>query len=149
MTEITRRDAFRHGAAAVVVAAAAMGYATLAPPGASAGPDHRPLPADPPPDPRDFDETYKGKKIKGEHDKANGKHKVHINGRKLGVVQIQLPVAPDSTKTYTAVLSTLNHFDPIPLDEGNNRDGLKKMAKLAVDQLGDQELTRDAEHPHP
>jgi hypothetical protein len=64
-------------------------------------------------------------------------------------MQVELPVAPDSTATYTAVLSTLNHFDPVPLDEGNNRDGLKKLAKLAVDQLGDQELTHDADHPHP
>jgi hypothetical protein len=146
MTDLTRRDVFRHGAAAVVVAATAMGYATLTPPDAVARAEGRPVP---PPDPRDFDEVYKGKKIKGEHDKVNGKHKVHINGKKLGVMQIELPVAPGSTETYTAVVSTLNHFDPIPLDEGANRGGLKKLAKLAVDQLGDQELTRDAEHPHP
>jgi hypothetical protein len=140
MTDLTRRAAFRRGAAAVVVAATAVGLGNLTPPTAV---------AEPPPDPRDFDEVYKGKKIKGEHDKANGKHKVHINGRKLGVTQIELPVAPDSAETFTAVLSTVNHFDPIPLDEGKHRDGLKKLAKLAVDQLGDQELTRDAEHPHP
>lgn len=128
---MSRRNAFRHAAVALGAAAAVLGYAV------------------PQPDPRDFEEIYKGKKIKGEHDKANGKHKVHINGRRLGVMQIELPVAPGSTETFTAVVSTLNHFDPIPLDEGNNRDGLKKLAKLAVDQLGDQELTRHAEHSHP
>jgi hypothetical protein len=148
MTNMTRRDAFRHGAAAVVVAAAAMGYADLTSPRASASPNGGRVPAEPPNDPRDFEEFYKGKKIKGEHDKVNGKHKVHINGRKLGVTQIELPVAPDSAETFTAVVSTLNHFDPIPLDEGAHRDGLKKLAKLAVDQLGDQELTADADHPH-
>jgi hypothetical protein len=142
MTDMTRRDVFRHGAAAVVVAAAAVGFTELH---AAADPGGR---ADPPPDSRDFDEYYKGKKIKGEHDKLHGKHKVHINGRKLGVTQIELPVAPGSTETFTAVVSSLNHFDPNPLDEGPNRDGLKKLAKLAVDQLGDQELTSDADHAH-
>ena len=145
MNDISRRDVFRHGATAALIAVTAAGFAGVASSGAAAGPGRVAAPADP----RDFEETYKGKKIKGEHDKANGKHKVHINGKKLGVVQVELPVEPDSTATYTAVLSTLNHFDPIPLDEGNNRDGLKKLAKLAVDQLGDQELTHDADHPHP
>ncbi|KOX34796.1 hypothetical protein ADK67_02405 [Saccharothrix sp. NRRL B-16348] len=144
MNDISRRDVFRHGATAAVLVATAAGFASLASSGATAGPG-RVAAADP----RDFEETYKGKKIKGEHDKDKGKHKVHINGKKLGVMQVELPVAPDSTATYTAVLSTLNHFDPVPLDEGNNRDGLKKLAKLAVDQLGDQELTHDADHPHP
>jgi hypothetical protein len=146
MTELSRRDVFRRGAAAAVVAAATVGFVTAAPSSTTADP-HGPH-AQAPADPRDFEENYKGKKIKGEHDKANGKHKVHINGKKLGVMQIELPVAPDSTGTYTAVVSTLNHFDPIPLDEGNNRDGLKKLAKLAVDQLGDQELTHHADHTH-
>ena len=145
MNDLSRRDVFRHGATAALIAVTTAGFAGLASSGATAGPSRGASRADP----RDFEEDYKGKKIKGEHDKANGKHKVHINGKKLGVVQVQLPVAPDSAETYTAVLSTLNHFDPIPLDEGNNRDGLKKLAKLAVDQLGDQELTHDADHPHP
>jgi hypothetical protein len=149
MTEMTRRDAFRRGAATVVAAATAVGYAGLTSPEAAAGEKGGRAAATPPPDPRDFEEVYKGKKIKGEHDKAHGKHKVHINGRKLGVTQIELPVAPGSAETFTAVLSTLNHFDPVPLDEGAHRDGLKKLAKLAVDQLGDQELTPDADHPHP
>ncbi|XVS68002.1 tyrosinase family oxidase copper chaperone [Actinosynnema sp. CA-299493] len=145
MNDFSRRDVFRHGATAALVAVTAAGFAGLASSGAAAGPGRVAALADP----RDFEEDYKGKKIKGEHDKANGRHKVHVNGKKLGVVQVQLPVAPESTATYTAVVSTLNHFDPIPLDEGDNRDGLKKLAKLAVDQLGDQELTHDADHPHP
>ncbi|TQM77860.1 tyrosinase co-factor MelC1 [Saccharothrix saharensis] len=145
MNDLSRRDVFRHGAAAALIAVTATGLAGLASSGATAGPNRAAAQADP----RDFEENYKGKKIKGEHDKERGKHKVHINGRKLGVVQVRLPVAPDSTETYLAVLSTLNHFDPIPLDEGDNRDGLKKLARLAVDQLGDQELTRDADHEHP
>lgn len=142
MNDLSRRDVFRHGATAALIAVTAAGFAGLASSGATAGTSR--LAADP----RDFDEDYKGKRIKGEHDKEHGKHQVHINGRKLGVVQIELPVGPDSAETYTAVLSTLNHFDPIPLDEGDNRDGLKKLAKLAVDQLGDQELTHDADHGH-
>ncbi|MFJ6673403.1 tyrosinase family oxidase copper chaperone [Actinosynnema sp. NPDC091369] len=145
MNDLSRRDLFRHGAAATLIAVTATGLAGLASSGATAGTNRAAGQADP----RDFEEDYKGKKIKGEHDKTRGKHKIHINGRKLGVVQVQLPVRPDSTETYTAVLSTLNHFDPVPLDEGNNRDGLKKLAKLAVDQLGDQELTHDADHEHP
>jgi hypothetical protein len=145
MNDMSRRNVLRHGAAATLIAVTAAGFTGLTSSGATA----RPVDSAAPRDPRDFDETYKGKKIKGEHDKANGKHKVHINGKKLGVTQIELPVALDSTATYTAVLSTVNHFDPIPLDEGNNRDGLKKLAKLAVDQLGDQELTHHADHPHP
>jgi hypothetical protein len=139
MTDITRRDVFRYTAATALVTATAVA------PGATAAPRPAPVRADP----RDFEEDYKGKKIKGEHDKDKGKHKVHINGKKLGVAQIELPVRPDSTATFTAVISTLNHFDPIPLDEGNNREGLKKLARLAVDQLGDQELTPDADHSHP
>jgi hypothetical protein len=149
MTDMTRRDAIRHGAAAAVVAASAIAFGNPALAGAVAGQSDKPVPPDPPPDPRDFDEVYKHKKIKGQHDKAHGNHKVFINGRKLGVEQIELPVAPGSTETYTALLSTLNHFDPIPLDEDEHRDGLKKLAMLAVDQLGDQELTPEAEHVHP
>jgi hypothetical protein len=149
MTLITRRDAFRRGGV-VVVAATAMGCrAHPTSPGASANRNGGAVSPEPPPHPRDFEEFYKGKKIKGEHDEANGRHEIHINGRKLGVVRIQLPVGPGSPETYTAVLSTLNHFDPVPLDEGANRDGLRKLAKLAVDQLGDQELTGEAEHVHP
>ncbi|MCE7001130.1 tyrosinase cofactor [Saccharothrix sp. S26] len=142
MNDISRRDVFRHTATAALIVVGAAGFASSS---ALAGPNRAALLADP----RDFEETYKGKKIKGEHDKDKGKHKIHINGKKLGVVQIELPVAPDSAATYTAVLSTLNHFDPVPLDEGEHRDGLKKLARLAVDQLGDQELTADADHSHP
>jgi hypothetical protein len=129
MDGLSRRDVLRYGAAATLVTLSTTG---------TRGPG----------DQRDFDETYKGKKIKGEHDKAQGKHKLFINGKKLGVMQIELPVAAGSAETYTAVISTISHFDPIPLDEGNNRDGLKKLAKLAVDRLGDQELTAHADHSH-
>ncbi|QFZ18982.1 tyrosinase family oxidase copper chaperone [Saccharothrix syringae] len=141
MTNMTRRDVLRYTATAALVTATAAGYANLTASGAAADQGA-------PTDPRDFEEDYRGKKIKGEHDKANGKHKVHINGRKLGVAQVELPVAPESTATYTAVISTVNHFEPIPLDEGPHKDGLKRLAKLAVDQLGDQELTQHADHEH-
>ncbi len=144
MNDISRRDVLRHGATVALIAVTATGIAGLASSGATAGPNRVATLADP----RDFEENYKGKKIKGEHDKHKGKHKVHINGKKLGVAQVELPVEPDSTATYTAVISTLNHFDPIPLDEGDNRDGLKKLARLAVDQLGEQELTHHADHAH-
>ncbi|WP_199443469.1 tyrosinase family oxidase copper chaperone [Umezawaea beigongshangensis] len=144
MTDISRRDVFRHGAAAVLVTATAFGYVTSSSSVGRTGSRERSAAADP----RDFEEVYKGKKIKGEHDRANGQHRVHINGRKLGVAQVQLPVSPTSTETFTAVISTVNHFEPVPLDETNNRDGLKKLAKIVVDQLGDQELTRDADHHH-
>ncbi|RJL35896.1 tyrosinase family oxidase copper chaperone [Bailinhaonella thermotolerans] len=153
MDGISRRDVFRYGATATLATAAA-GVAAFAPGRTAAAPTPAPTPtstATPTPgpaDPRDFEENYKGKKIKGEHDKARGKHKVHINGKKLGVMQLELPVAPGSAETYTAVVSTISHFEPIPLDEGNNRDGLKKLARLVVDRLGDQELTPHADHSH-
>jgi hypothetical protein len=143
MTDMSRRDVFRHGATALLVTAA-FGHVSSSSSAATTGSNRTATS----PDPRDFDEIHKGKKITGQHDVVHGKHKVHINGRKLGVTQIELPVGPGSSATFTAVVSTLNHFDPVPLDETSNRDGLKKLAKLAVDQLGDQELTHDADHHH-
>jgi hypothetical protein len=116
--------------------------------GPAAGPHGAAPPAEK--DPRDFDTVYRGKKIKGEHDKATKKHKVSINGRKLAVVEIEVPVAEDAPGTATAVISALTHFEPFLLDEGAHKDGLLKMTRKAVDTLGDAELTdlAGAEHDH-
>jgi hypothetical protein len=140
MPEFNRRRVLRYGVAAAIVTTSAVSAQGLASAGA------------PPPDkdPRDFDTSYKGKKIKGEHDKAGKKHRVSINGQKLAVVELELPAGPDSTATVTALISALTHYEPVPLDEGSHRDGLLKLTRKAVDALGDEELSPLAgeEHKH-
>ena len=148
MSDLDRRRLLRYVAAAAIVAATAGAVQGLAVPGSAAGPH----PAAPPPDkdPRDFDTEYRGKKIKGEHDKKTKKHKVSINGKKLAVMEIELPVADGAPGTATAVISALTHFQPFLLDEGASKHGLLDMTRKAVDTLGDAELTDLAgeEHHH-
>ncbi|GGK05569.1 hypothetical protein GCM10010123_39360 [Pilimelia anulata] len=146
MSNVQRRDLLRYGMATAVTATAVVGVSQVAfgatgeqPGGAAAAA------AD---DPRDFDKTYKGKKIKGLHDKANKKHKLTINGKKLGIMVIEVPVGPDSKETQLALLSTLTHYEPFPLDEKDKKDGLLKLAEKAVDTLGDAELTDLAGDDH-
>lgn len=142
MSDLNRRDLLRYGAASATAAATVAG-ATYVGPGATAA---RPAPDDP----RDFDVEHKGKKIKGTHDKANKKHKITINNKKLGLMVIALPAGEDSKETVDAVISSLNHYEPILLDEKGNKDGLLKLAKKAVETLGDAELTDLAggDHAH-
>lgn len=149
MSKLNRRDVLRYGAAAAAVigsAAAAQSLATSS----SAAPSPAVEPADP--DPRDFELDYRGKRIKGVHGKAGAKqsHQVHINGRKLAVMQIELPAAADASGVALGFISALNHYEPVLIDEDRNKDGLLKLAQRAVDALGDSELTALAstEHDH-
>jgi hypothetical protein len=145
MPAINRRDLLRYGAAATVVTATAAGVQNLGV-GGSAAQNAAP----PATDPRDFDIEYRGKKIKGAHDGKTRKHKVSINGRKLAVMEIELPVAEGAPGAVIGVVSALTHYEPFLLDEDRHRDGLLKMAKKAVDTLGDAELADLAgtEHDH-
>jgi hypothetical protein len=144
MPDLDRRRLLRYGAAVAIVSATAGGAQTLAVPGSAA--------QAPPPDkdPRDFDTEYRGKKIKGLHDKKTKKHKVSINGKKLAVMEIKVPAADGKPGAAIAVISALTHFEPFLLDEDGDGDGLLRMTKKAVDTLGDDELTDLAgeEHDH-
>jgi hypothetical protein len=142
MSELDRRRLLRYGAAAAIVAATATGAQTLATAGAAAPPPDK--------DPRDFDTVYGNKKIKGEHDKKAKKHRVTVNGRKLAVMEVELPAAPGTAGTVVAVFSALTHFEPFLLDDDKHKDGLLRMTQKAVDTLGDAELTELAgvEHRH-
>lgn len=146
MSHLDRRHLLRYGAAAAIVAVTAAGTQALARPGSAAEVSA----AAPPPDkdPRDFDTEYRGKKIKGEHNRKTKNHKVTINGKKLAVVEIELPGAQGSTGTVVALLSAVTHFEPFLLDDRANRDGLLKMTQRAVETLGGNELTDLAGEVH-
>ncbi|MFC6567778.1 tyrosinase family oxidase copper chaperone [Actinoplanes utahensis] len=148
MPEISRRDALRYGAATVAVATAVGGAQALSGSGspARATPAHR--------DPRDFTVTYRGREITGVHAGSGDRsalragatgaaHEVHIDGRRLAVMAIALPGG-------TGYISALNHYEPVLIDTGGNQDGLLRLARRAVDVLGDRELTAlaGATHDH-
>ena len=143
---MNRRDLLRYGAAATVVTATAAGVQNLGVAGSAAQSAAPAVPADP----RDFDTEYRGRKIAGAHDKKTKKHKVTIDGRKLAVMEIELPVAEEAPGAVIGVISALTHYEPFLLDEDRNRDGLLKMARKAVDTLGDAELgdLAGVEHDH-
>lgn len=146
---MNRRTVLRYGTAAAAAAATTAAVSGVVASGLASAARL------PEPDKRDFDEEYKGKRIKGVHEKANGdnigkpkKHKITINGRKLSLMEIQIPAAEESAAVITAVISSINHYEPIPLDEKDNADGLKKLAKKAVDAIHDEELTDFAAVDH-
>ena len=147
MAKTNRRDVLRYGAAGAVTAAtavvAAQGLAS-AHPGAHLGG------AADPPDPRDYDETYKGKKIKGRHD-PRGKDELHINNKKLAVTVISTLFIPeDGSAPHVGLgyITALNHYDPVEIDDGKHKDGLKKLAMKIVDNLGGLELSDEAAQEH-
>jgi hypothetical protein len=149
MAKTNRRDVLRYGAAGAVTAAtavvAAQGLAN-ADPGSGLGKSAAPA------DPRDFDETYKGKKIKGKKG-PNGKDELRIDDKKLAVTIINTLFIPDDgAAPYVGVgyISAMNHYDPVEIDEGKHQDGLKKLARKIVDNLGTLELSDEAalEHSH-
>ncbi|GAA4607519.1 hypothetical protein BJY16_006374 [Actinoplanes octamycinicus] len=160
MSTLTRRDVLRYAAAATAVTGGVVGAQTLSASGSSAQP---PAGAAAPADPRDFELEYRGKKIKGVHGggaagalrstqdalRSRQPHQVHINGRKLAVMQIELP-SPDGTGVVLGFISAVNHYEPVLIDQDKNRDGLLKLARRAVDVLGDSELTAlaGADHNH-
>ena len=155
MSNISRRDVFRYGAAAVAVSTGVAGAQALSTPGTSS-----PAMAAPAGDrdPRDFELEYRGKKIRGVHSgtgapaggpalKRTSPHEVFINGRKLAVMEIELPAAGG---TAAGFISALNHYEPVRIDTGRHRGGLLTLTKRAVDALGDTELTAlaGAHHDH-
>ena len=148
MANMNRRDVLRYGAAgAIAVGAAAAGFQGLA--AASPTTDQGKTAA---PDPRDFDEVYKGKKIKGKHNgNGSGKRELHINNKKLAVTTISTLFIPeDGSEPYVGFgyISALNHYDPVEFDDGKHKDGLKKLAKKVVDNLGDFDLSDEAAQEH-
>lgn len=152
MAKTNRRDLLRYGAAGAVTAATAV----------VAGQEL--ASADPPPgpgdradltnqlDPRDFDEVFKGKKIRGRHN-LRGRKELLINNRRLALTEIRTLFVPsDGSPPYVAAgwISALNHYDPVEIDSTRNPDGLRRLAKKVVDILGDCELADGAaqEHAH-
>jgi hypothetical protein len=146
MSDMNRRDALRYSTAgAVAVVTAAVGIQGLAASESAAAPQRAAAE-----DPRDFDEVYKGKKIKGKHN-GGGKHELHINGRKLELSAIDTLFVPeDGSDPYVGVgyISAVNHYDPVQIDADGHKDGLKKLARKVVDTLGEFELSAEAAQPH-
>lgn len=146
MANKSRRDVLRYSAAGVVTAAtAAVGVQGLTTANSAAAPQDPPAK-----DARDFDEVYKNKKIKGKHN-PNGKHELHINGKKLAVTAITTLFVPeDGSAPHVGVgyISAVNHYDPVEFDDDKHKDGLKGLAKKIVDILGDAELSAEAAQEH-
>jgi hypothetical protein len=157
MAKTNRRDVLRYGAAGAVTAATAViagqELASADPP---PGPgDKKNLPGGVKDltnllDPRDFDELFKGKKIRGLHN-LRGRKELMINNRRLALTEIKTLFVPaDGSPPYVGVgwISALNHYDPVEIDDSRNRDGLRKLAKKVVDILGDFELADAAAQDH-
>jgi hypothetical protein len=155
MTDMKRRDVLRYSAAGAVTAATA----TLAGTQALAGPDRSDLPADrtkkgDPWDPRDFDEFYKGRRIRGRHllgSLLRGQDELFIGNRKLALTTISTLFFPaDGSEPYVATgyISAINHYDPVEIDNDRRRDGLKRLGKKIVDILGDLELSDESGKAH-
>jgi hypothetical protein len=172
MTDMKRRDVLRYSAAGAVTAATA----TLAGTQALAGPDRSDLPADStrkdlpadrtrkdlpadrkkgdPWDPRDFDEYYKGRRIRGRHllgSLLRGQDELFIGNRKLALTTISTLFFPaDGSEPYVATgyISAINHYDPVEIDDNRRRDGLKRLGKKIVDILGDLELSDESGKAH-
>ena len=147
MADIKRRDVLRYGAAGAVTVTTAVAAAQ----GLSAAEPAAGL-AKAPGDPRDFDESYKGKNIRGRHI-ARGRDELHVNNRKLALTLITTLFVPeDGSQEHVGVgyISAVNHYDPVEIDEDKQSDGLKKLARKVVDILGDLELSDEAgkEHQH-
>ena len=145
MAKKSRRDILRYSAAGVVTAAtAAVGVQGATAATSAAAPEAAAA------DPRDFDEVYKSKKIKGKHN-PNGKHELHINNKKLALTMISTLFVPeDGSPPHAGVgyISAINHYDPVEINDTTHRDGLKKLARKVVDILGDNELSDQAAQEH-
>ena len=146
MTKTNRRDVLRYGAAGAVTAATV----AVAAPGLAGADPRAGLGEAALADPRDFDETYKGKKIKGKH-APRGNDELHINNKKLAVTLVDVLFIPEDgsePRVGAGYISALNHYDPVEINQDNNRDGLKRMARKVVDILGDLELSDEAAQEH-
>ncbi len=150
MADMSRRDVLRYGAAgAATVATAAVTVQVMTAGGSAAGP-HATAAA---PDPRDFDEDYKGKKIVGKHKPGlAAKHDLHIGKNKLAVTAIStLFVSEDGSEPHVGIglISAVNHYAPVEIDDDKHKDGLKELARKVVDILGEKgELTPEAAQDH-
>lgn len=100
----------------------------------------------PEPDSRDFAEDYRGRRITGVHDTAGKKHRITIDGKPMAVEEFEM--RDEGGVLITAVISSVTHYEPFQLDEGEHRDGLRKLARRAVDQIGDYELSDAAKTTH-
>jgi hypothetical protein len=156
MANTNRRDVLRYGAAGAVTAATAVvagqELASADPPPGPGGPKNPlgDLGLKNPLDPRDFDELFKGKKIRGLHN-LRGRNELMINNRKLALTEISTLFVPaDGSPPYVGVgwISALNHYDPVEIDTSRNRDGLRRLARKVVDILGDFELADAAAQEH-
>jgi hypothetical protein len=159
MTDMKRRDVLRYSAAGAVTAATA----TLAGTEALAGPDRSDMTADrrndrnkkaDPWDPRDFDELYKGRRIRGRHllgSLLRGQDELFVGNRKLALTTISTLFFPaDGSAPYVATgyISAINHYDPVEIDNDRRRDGLKRLGRKIVDILGDCELGEESARTH-
>ena len=102
-------------------------------------------------DPRDFDEVYTGKTIRGRHGTDRGKDELHINNKKLALTAVSMlfiPADGSAPHVWTGYLSAINHYDAVEIDDDKHRDGLRKLAKKVVDTLGDFELSDRAGSGH-
>lgn len=159
MTDMKRRDMLRYGAAGAVTAATA----TLVGTEALAGPDRSDMPADrrggrgkkaDPWDPRDFDEVYRGRRIRGRHmpgTRLRNQDELFIGNRKLALTTISTLFFPaDGSAPYVATgyISAINHYDPVEIDETRRRDGLRRLGQKVCDILGDNELSDESAQTH-
>ncbi|GAA1640037.1 tyrosinase family oxidase copper chaperone [Actinoplanes couchii] len=174
MADVKRRDVLRYGAAGAATAASALvGAQALASPEAPApGPTAKGRKAGP--DPDDFNEVYRGKRIRGRYkmgvlgnlDLGNLKNlgaditrtlglarqnEVFVNNRALAMTAIPTMFFPtDGRKPYVGIglISAINHYDPVELEP--NADCLRSLGKKVVDILGDLELSGESaeEHTH-
>ncbi|MEU8661579.1 tyrosinase family oxidase copper chaperone [Actinoplanes philippinensis] len=158
MAKTNRRDVLRYGAAGAVTAATAVvagqELASADPPpgldGVTSGLKDTLDGLKTPLDPRDFDELFKGKKIRGLHG-LRGRNELMINNRRLALTEIETLFVPaDGSPPYVGVgwISALNHYDPVEVDTRRNREGLRKLARKVVDILGDNELAPSAAQEH-
>ncbi|MBG0568629.1 tyrosinase family oxidase copper chaperone [Actinoplanes aureus] len=155
MSHLSRRDALRYGAAAAAVATGVAGARALSISGSSGQALAAPAGNR---DPRDFELQYHGKRIRGVHGgtvagpagvasrQRRKPHEVFIDGRKLAVMEIELPAAGGGLTI--GYISAINHYEPVLIDAERNKGGLLKLAKRAVDVLGDTELTAVAGEHH-
>ena len=147
MSDMKRRDVLRYSAAGAATAAAALvGGQAMAGTEAAAGQANAPAA---PADPRDFDEPYKGKKIRGKH--LGGRNELLINNKKLALTPISTLFFPeDGSAPYVGIgfISAINHYDPVEIDLLKNRDGLRKLGRKIVDILAGLELADEAGRDH-
>jgi hypothetical protein len=152
MADLKRRDVLRYSAAGAVTATTALVAAQSLASADPAGPDKAAGAAKPdgPWDPRDFDELYKGRKIRGRY-LGRGKDELLINNKRLAITLITTLFVPeDGSPEYVGqgYISAINHYNPIEIGETKNRDGLKKLAQKVCDMLGDLNISDEATKAH-